>query len=716
MPPSQSSDSARLRRSDGVIALPSRKLADGASVLTRDLSQNRVVVPFPVSPPEPSRRPFTPRRITFDPDASDVAERTRTVPEFQRRRHVRRRALGEILLDADAISPIQLARALAQQREMGLRLGDLLLQTGIVGEAALAHALSVQHGTGVAGPLPKMRDPARDSWARQLPVETALAFRAIPWERIGKRTLIATSRPDQIDELARVLPAELGPCRFAVVSDRALDARLGEVHGAALARAAECKVPAPLSCRGLQARGGASVLALCLVALCFAVLAWPATALGAATVLAILVLICNMGLRIAAVIALWRGRRGGGSFATIRTTGNAVGRLPVITLLVPLHREPEIADALTKRLSRLDYPTALLDICLVVEADDLVTRAALSHADLPPWMRVIAVPDGSPRTKPRAMNYALNFARGEIIGVYDAEDAPAPDQLRKVAARFHSAPPEVACLQGLLDYYNPTRNWMSRCFTIEYANWFRMILPGIARLGLVVPLGGTTLFFRRSALEAVGAWDAHNVTEDADLGVRLARKGLRTEIIQTTTLEEANASPLAWVKQRSRWMKGYILTWAVHTRHPMQLWHDLGPKRFWGFQVMFAGATLNAILLPVLWSTIVLTVGVPHPITKVLPGGHVATLAVFLSLMFVLNIALSIIGCAAPHHRRLRRWVPTMVAYFPLASLAMAKALSEIALRPFHWDKTVHGGFGGDDSSAEIDKLHNGLQTLTPRG
>ena len=185
------------------------------------------------------------------------------------------------------------------------------------------------------------------------------------------------------------------------------------------------------------------------------------------------------------------------------------------------------------------------------------------------------------------MNYALDFCRGTIIGVWDAEDAPEPDQIEKVAARFNEAAPNVVCLQGMLDYYNARQNWISRCFTIEYATWWRVVLPGMARLGFVIPLGGTTLFFRRKALEKLGRWDAHNVTEDADLGVRLARHGYVTELIPTVTYEEANCRPWRWVRQRSRWLKGFMITYIVHMRDPAQLLRDLGFKRFMGLQMIF---------------------------------------------------------------------------------------------------------------------------------
>ena len=652
------------------------------------------VVPFPLPRPRLDER-------SDAPEGDGAAGGP--IPRFLRAPYVRRPKVGEILLDMGAVTAAQLARALILQRRLSARLGDVLLRRGLVSEDVLADALGRQRGMGRAGPAPT--GAAADALARRLPVEVATRFRALPWSRAGGLTVIATARPEMSDELRAALPASLGQCVFAAVTESALDARLYAVHGQALARAAECRVPEPMSCRLWRARPGAAVLALLVLSAVVSAVLWPVATWRATTALGLVVMLSNLGLRVAAVVALRRAPR---AFASIRPAEEAARKLPCISILVPLHREPDIAAPLTARLARLDYPRELLDICLVVEEGDAATLDALARADLPRWMRVIPVPDGHPRTKPRAMNYALNYTRGTIVGVYDAEDAPAPDQLMTVATRFQAAPPEVACLQGLLDYYNPTRNWMSRCFTIEYANWFRLVLPGIARMGLVVPLGGTTLFFRRDALDHVGGWDAHNVTEDADLGVRLARMGYRTEIVQTTTLEEANARPLAWVRQRSRWMKGYLLTWAVHSRHPARLWRDLGPKRFAGFQLLFLGSMLNALLLPAMWSTAVMMFGVRHPIADWLPGEGGLALALIMIGSALVSMAVTWIGCGAPHHRRLRRWIPTLELYFPLATLAILRALAEIVLRPFHWEKTAHGAFGGT-GEAEITSLEEVL-------
>jgi cellulose synthase/poly-beta-1,6-N-acetylglucosamine synthase-like glycosyltransferase len=337
-----------------------------------------------------------------------------------------------------------------------------------------------------------------------------------------------------------------------------------------------------------------------------------------------------------------------------------------------------------KRLERLNYPRELLDILFVVEADDSTTRTTLAATSLPWWIRTITVPEGTVRTKPRALNFALGLCRGHIVGVWDAEDAPAPDQLHTVVRHFRTAPPDVACLQGVLDFYGARRNWLSRCFAVEYAAWFRVMLPGLARLGLVVPLGGTTLFFRREALEAVGAWDAHNVTEDAELGLRLARRGYRTVLIDTVTEEEPNARVIAWVRQRSRWLKGYAMTWAAHMRDPRALLAALGWWRFAGVQVLFLGTLSQVLLAPLLWLCWLVPTGLSMP----LPPGPL--LGVFL-VSEAVNMIIGGLGVIRSGRTHLLKWVPTLILYYPLATAAAAKALYETVARPFYWDKTPHG-------------------------
>ena len=662
-------------------------------------------------PAEPLSAQATESSALLEAGARSLAGAAPPVASLQaapaaRRRRAPPRELGALLVSRGLLTRRALAGARADAARFGLPLAEFLARGDAVPAHDLCAARAYCAGLGLAGPPPD-GVPGLDALARRLPASIALAHRAVPWARIGSRTVIATARPEGAAALRAALPPGLGPCVIAAAPARAVETRLHATHGPGLARIAECCVPEDDSSRRLIARRGAAALALALSALVLVALLHPMQALALATLLGCAVLPVNLGLRVAAWVALRRPAP-----APASRPPRAECLLPEIALIVPLHDEPGIVPALVRRLSALDYPRALLDVSIAVEADDRRTRDALAAADLPPWMRVVPVPDGHPRTKPRAMNYALRFARGQIVGVYDAEDAPAPDQLRRVAARFRDAPADLACLQGRLDYYNPTRNWIARCFTIEYATWFRLVLPGIARLGLVMPLGGTTLFFRRDALEAVEAWDAHNVTEDADLGIRLARRGWRAEIIDTTTLEEANAHPLGWTRQRSRWLKGYALTWLVHGRRPLRLWRELGARRAIGVHVLLGGAVLNALFLPALWSTAVIPFGVRHPVLDWLPPDGAWWLGGCFAAMTLLNMALTWLACASPHHRPLRRWIPLMEGYYPLASLALAKAATELLLRPFHWDKTAHGRFGGTSSDdAAVVALHDGIAT-----
>ncbi|MEN8874781.1 MAG: glycosyltransferase family 2 protein, partial [Pacificibacter sp.] len=333
----------------------------------------------------------------------------------------------------------------------------------------------------------------------------------------------------------------------------------------------------------------------------------------------------------------------------------------------------------------------LLDICLVVEEDDIITQEAVARTNLPRWMRMIVVPRGGVKTKPRALNFALDFCRGSIIGIYDAEDAPEPNQIHKVAHHFSQAAQDVACVQGILDFYNARANWLARCFTVEYASWFRIILPGYERLGFVVPLGGTTLFFRREAIEKLGGWDAHNVTEDADLGIRLARHGYRTELIRTVTDEEANCRFWPWVKQRSRWLKGYAMTWAVHMRNPRKLLADLGWWKFFGVQALFFGTLSNFVLAPLLWTFWSMPLGLHHPLQDFVPNGTFLALGALFLMSEVITVAIGMLATSTPKHKGMWKWVPTLHFYYPLGTLAAIKGLWEVITRPYYWDKTAHG-------------------------
>jgi len=523
--------------------------------------------------------------------------------------------------------------------------------------------------------------------------EFAIRNEILPLRRAGGITLVAAPDYERFKANRPVLESLLGPVAHLPATIQAIRAATSIAAGPTLAHKALKHTSLRESCRGWSGPRTAFTIGGFVLCLTFLGYVFPAVAIWALTIWATLTLLAVTGLRTAGAFAqLKASRTFGETWHSARPAKLERHAYPRISVLVPLFNEHDIATRLVARLQRLDYPEDRLQVLLILEHSDTVTANALAEFDLPDWMRIITVPPGSPQTKPRALNYALDFANGEIIGIYDAEDAPARDQLRTVAETFADAPADVACLQGVLDFYNARNTWLTRCFTIDYANWFRLVLPGLVRLGFAIPLGGTTVFFRRKILEKIGRWDAHNVTEDADLGLRLARRGYRTEFISSVTMEEATATVPAWVRQRSRWIKGYAVTWAVHMRAPIRLLRELGFRKFLGFQILFLGSLSQFILAPFLWSFWLVLAGLPHPLAEIAPWSAVVGFGVAFLLCEAATITALALSVATPRHRGLIWWVPLMHLYFPLSAIACWKAIWELVTRPFFWDKTAHGG------------------------
>ncbi len=367
--------------------------------------------------------------------------------------------------------------------------------------------------------------------------------------------------------------------------------------------------------------------------------------------------------------------------------------LPAYTVLVPLYDEARMVPQLVAALEKIDYPRVKLDIKFVVEDDDITTLAALRAQPLGPSYAIVVAPPGAPRTKPRALNVALPLARGEMIAVFDAEDEPAPDQLRAAAAQMRRAAPDVACLQARLVLYNVSDSWLSRCFALDYAALFDVTNVGLAALGLPLPLGGTSNHFRADVLREVGGWDAWNVTEDADLGLRLARFGYRTEVLATTTAEEAPVRLANWFRQRRRWFKGWQQTQVTLARSPAGLVAALGRRR----ALMTVLLLLAQVQAPLLWPVATLLLvrqlvvaGLPTPATPL--DLLVATAWTSLVVAGVgLTLLTTVLGMRRRGLGRLWPWLPTLVAYKLLVSLAAWASVIDFVRRPHRWDKTEHG-------------------------
>lgn len=611
-------------------------------------------------------------RFSFDVIASEVETCARPTAQ----------TFATMLINDGLVAPHQIIEALSLHRTRHRHLCEILLARNVVSPAQLSIAMAQHWGVGVADLL---ADPPDPRLTRQISHVTALKEGVLPWRKIGNVTSIVTAYPDQFHRHIAWLEETYGKVAMAVAPLREIETALLKIHGTQLAVSAENRVASSESCRSynpstLQHR--ALVLSIyAAVATYF----FPTFVLLGLFGVALLAMFSANILKLVALVIDTPVRPD--------DTPPSIAHWPIVSVMVALYREDSIAARLAARLDQLDYPRELLDILLVVEEEDDLTRNALTKTDLPGWMRVIVVPNGTIKTKPRALNYALDHCRGSIIGIYDAEDAPESDQIRKVVERFYQRGPEVACLQGKLDYYNPRTNWLARSFTIEYASWFRVFLPGIEKLGLAIPLGGTTLFFRRRALEELGGWDAQNVTEDADLGLRIYRHGYRTELVETTTYEEANCRGIAWIKQRSRWIKGYMMTYMSHMRAPVLLWQQLGPRRFIGFQMQFLATTVQTLFAPLLWSFWLLPFGFHHPVLEAIPFTLFIVISALMMLIAIMIVAFDIKGMRKTKHGLNPLWAVTLIFYQPLATLAAYKALWELLTKPFYWDKTSHGHF-----------------------
>jgi cellulose synthase/poly-beta-1,6-N-acetylglucosamine synthase-like glycosyltransferase len=367
-------------------------------------------------------------------------------------------------------------------------------------------------------------------------------------------------------------------------------------------------------------------------------------------------------------------------------------QLPVYSIVVALHREARVVRQLIAALSAIDYPRCKLDIKLVIEHDDHATRRAIEALRLPPIYEIIVAPAGWPRTKPRALNIALPLARGDFLVVFDAEDAPAPGQLREAAERFLRAPREFACFQARLAIDNVEDSWLTRLFAIEYAVLFDVVNPGLSELGLPLPLGGSSNHFRTSVLREVCGWDAWNVTEDADLGLRLARLGFRVGMLPSSTEEEAPARLDAWLTQRRRWSKGWMQTFITLTRDPARLISELGAAK----SLAIASMMMGLVIAPPLWPFFAglafhdLRTGMPSPNSAL---SLIETVLWMSAALFGAGsiLWLSLLGMKRRKLAGLWPFLPLLLPYYLLTSVAAWLALYDLILRPYHWHKTEHG-------------------------
>jgi len=377
--------------------------------------------------------------------------------------------------------------------------------------------------------------------------------------------------------------------------------------------------------------------------------------------------------------------------------------LPVYTVLVPLRNESVLAKQIIVNMLSLDYPVDKLDLKFIVDIDDHATIETLEKLGLGKSsdnasrrnlsIHLVKVPKGTITTKPRAIDYAVNFARGRYTTIYDAEDKPDVDQLKKVFLAFQKSSLDTITVQSRLNYYNSRQNTLTRLFSLEYGFWFDYYLPGLQEAGSPIPLGGTSNHFITSLLKKIGNWDAFNVTEDADLGLRIYRYKLKTAIVNSKTLEEANSKLVSWIRQRTRWQKGFLITLLVHTARPFELIEDLGFRKFILSLLTFGGSFFLPLFNPVLWLLFILSL---FSITRNLINLDTNLLIYFIALfnLVVGNLTYILIHFVSAIKNKRYDLAPfslLLPLYWMLISVASIRALIQFFRNPYYWEKTKHG-------------------------
>ena len=608
--------------------------------------------------------------------------------------------LGERLVDAGIISEQALNNALEVQKRTGAKLGKVLVAEGRLNNLKLYSELAEQQGQAFAD---LVKTPASPSLIEKAERQTYFELEALPWKKEGNATIIAT--PEITDQVQSWAGEKYDEVRYVITSPYDIYWNLREYFAELdddIARNLLWKEDPESSARNMFS-GFKSVAVMLPILLLVLTYFFFDTALLA------LLLVINafyattllFKLAIFTLGGIEEKRHAGKDDRHLLLSEND---LPIYTLLIPLFKEQEITiSTLISSIRRLDYPLSKLDIKLIVEEGDKETINVIKALKCERIFEIIRVPYSLPQTKPKACNYALRFAKGKYVTIYDAEDIPDPAQLKKVVRKFMDSDPFMVCVQARLNYYNKDENTLTRMFAIEYSSWFDFMLRGLEILKLPIPLGGTSNHFPVRILKDLYAWDPYNVTEDADLGIRLAQYGYRASILDSTTMEEAPITLINWLKQRTRWIKGYMQTWLVHMKRPRKLIESLGWHGVFGF-VFFVGA--------------------PCIVFITIPLVIIATAAIWLNDMtipgWLMQFALANFFASVVVHTMIaavvllkQKWMHMLPysAVFPfywiLHIVASFRALWQLIVRPYYWDKTEHGSSTVLSTLSTMQKSHS---------
>lgn len=603
--------------------------------------------------------------------------------------------LGEILLQEGIVDTATLERALAIQRKSGAQIGDVLIALGKINPLQLAKALSLQFNLPYRNAVDY---PANPDVLKEVVLgvgEHFLRTNAIlPLGRKGNTLGVVTSRPnakEPLEALAKAMNAELF---LFVCSEREIQTALTNCFRDSYTE--ESTMGLFFRNPDESAMETFTTLQLVLLYALVTLFLFGMLFRGRETLLVLFFLInvfyvFSLGFKLLASVL-------GARTEILEQVSDEEAAaldpktLPVYTILLPMYKEPEVVRHLIAGIMEMDYPLEKLDVKILLEEEDAVTYDAVRALRPPANFEIVRVPYSVPKTKPKACNYGLLFARGEYLTIYDAEDVPEKDQLRKVVAAFRKGPENMICVQAALNYFNSDQNLLTRMFTLEYSYWFDYMLPGIEALGMPIPLGGTSNHFRTEMLRLLGGWDPFNVTEDADLGIRASAHRMWVSTINSTTFEEANSHTGNWIRQRSRWIKGYMQTYLVHMRNPLRLFRTIGFMPFMGVQLLIGGTFMTFLINPILWLLFIFWILFrPLWMESVFPLWILTLSTLNLIVGNAMGIYLNMLAVFRRRLFHLTFYSLVNPFYWVLHSIAAYKALWQLFTKPFYWEKTVHG-------------------------
>jgi cellulose synthase/poly-beta-1,6-N-acetylglucosamine synthase-like glycosyltransferase len=604
------------------------------------------------------------------------------------------RRIGELFLELGYITETQLAHALEYQKHKGGRLGWILATLGYITRLEFYEGLAKHFGLPFETDTSHMIKNIDRTLATMLTHEEIVKYQAIPFCLSDNTLCVLTADPNSQRALG-LLCRRFGVNRISqiVITDLDLMKVSEELYRDSIL---------DMSINGLLYRNPEesahkvisrpqlifSVLLLCGLAI------WLYLSAHTFLVFALFLIQAFYAVPVLFkyVLTIWGHKRLHQPIMSEPDSSYDEYDMPVYSVLVPVYKEAEVIGTLIKSLKKLDYPQDKLDIILLLEENDKETLQAAKMEKPPASWRFLVLPDSIPKTKPKALNYGLRFARGEYLTIYDAEDVPEPDQLKKAVAAFRKySNDNYICFQARLNYFNKNENFLTKMFTLEYSSWFDCLLSGLFRAGLPLPLGGTSNHFDVQKLKRIGAWDPFNVTEDADLGIRACVEGYKVGVIDSTTYEEANSRLRNWIRQRSRWVKGYIQTFLVHNRHPVRAIKSMGFWQWFSYNMLVGGTPATFLISPIMWALFICSLLVPTPGHFSLPASLVNLMIFNLFVSNALVIFAAMIGVFPRRNYDLLPYAILSPIYWMLQSVGAYKGLWQLLTKPFYWEKTTHG-------------------------